>query len=134
MKKSFPTFIDEGCRAFEQITVSAGVRGAQLLVNVDELVNFVKAKICVQFATGVLQQALYFPSHPHPQSSSQLQRRFPPRRNAGETPVQQEPSQKGACGVWRVLENFIAGTHVLAEQMEAIMAGKLCPILKTTFQ
>lgn len=46
MKKSFPTFIDEGCRAFEQITVSAGVRGAQLLVNVDELVNFVKAKIC----------------------------------------------------------------------------------------
>ncbi len=46
MKKSFPTYIDESCRAVEQITVSAGVRGIQLLINREELVSFVKAKIC----------------------------------------------------------------------------------------
>jgi len=45
-----------------------------------------------------------------------------------------ELSLKGACGVWRVLETFIVGTHVLVCQMEAIMAGKLCPSLKTKFQ
>jgi len=46
MKKKFPTFIDESAQGFEQITVSAGVRGAQLLLNVEELVKFVEAKIC----------------------------------------------------------------------------------------
>ena len=46
MKKKFPTFIDESAQGFEQITVSAGVRGAQLLLNVEELEKFVEAKIC----------------------------------------------------------------------------------------
>jgi Cys-tRNA(Pro)/Cys-tRNA(Cys) deacylase len=46
MKKKFPTFIDESATEFDEITVSAGVRGAQLLLNVDELVKFVEAKIC----------------------------------------------------------------------------------------
>ena len=46
MKKKFPTFIDESAQNFEEITVSAGVRGAQLLLNVNELVKFVEAKIC----------------------------------------------------------------------------------------
>lgn len=46
MKKKFPTFIDESALNFERITVSAGVRGAQLLVRVDELVKFVEAKLC----------------------------------------------------------------------------------------
>ena len=46
MKKKFPTFIDESAQNFEEITVSAGVRGAQLLLNVKELVKFVEAKIC----------------------------------------------------------------------------------------
>ena len=46
MKKKFPTYIDESSRSFEQITVSAGVRGAQLLLRVDELVKFTEAKIC----------------------------------------------------------------------------------------
>lgn len=46
MKKKFPTYIDESAQNFEQITVSAGVRGAQLLLNVNELVRFVEAKIC----------------------------------------------------------------------------------------
>ena len=46
MKKKFPTYIDESAQNFEQITVSAGVRGAQLLLNVCELVSFTEAKIC----------------------------------------------------------------------------------------
>ena len=46
MKKNFPTFIDESAGNFERITVSAGVRGAQLLLRVDELVPFVGAKLC----------------------------------------------------------------------------------------
>ena len=46
MKKKFPTFIDESATEFDEITVSAGVRGAQLLLKVDELVKFVEAKIC----------------------------------------------------------------------------------------
>jgi len=46
MKKKFNTYIDESARNFKQITVSAGVRGAQLLLDVEELVKFVDAKIC----------------------------------------------------------------------------------------
>ena len=46
MKKKFPTYIDEGALNFERITVSAGVRGAQILLRVDELVKFVDAKLC----------------------------------------------------------------------------------------
>ena len=46
MKKKFPTYIDESSQNFEQITVSAGIRGAQLLLSVKELVDFVEAKIC----------------------------------------------------------------------------------------
>lgn len=44
MKKSFPTYIDESCLLFEKITVSSGTRGAQLLLNVSELLRFVNAK------------------------------------------------------------------------------------------
>ena len=46
MKKKFPTYLDESAEDFEQITVSAGVRGAQLLLSVSELVKFTEAKIC----------------------------------------------------------------------------------------
>lgn len=46
MKKKFPTYIDESAANFERITVSAGIRGAQLLLRVDELVKFVDAKLC----------------------------------------------------------------------------------------
>ena len=46
MKKKLPTYIDKSAQNFETITVSAGMRGAQLLLRVDELVNFVDAKIC----------------------------------------------------------------------------------------
>lgn len=46
MKKKFPTFLDESALLHEKITVSAGVRGAQLLLSVSELLPFVEAK-CV---------------------------------------------------------------------------------------
>ncbi len=46
MKKKFPTFIEESALNFERITVSAGMKGAQLLLRVDELVKFTGAKLC----------------------------------------------------------------------------------------
>jgi len=44
MKKKFPTYVDESALTFERITVSAGVRGAQLLLNTAELLQFTQAK------------------------------------------------------------------------------------------
>ncbi len=44
MKKQFPTYLHETATDFERITVSAGMRGAQLLLRVDELLRFVGAK------------------------------------------------------------------------------------------
>lgn len=46
MKKKFPTYIEGSAREFDEITVSAGIRGAQLLLRVDQLVKFVDAKMC----------------------------------------------------------------------------------------
>ena len=46
MKKKFPTFIEQSALDFEKITVSAGMKGAQLLLNVSELVKFTEAKVC----------------------------------------------------------------------------------------
>ena len=45
MKKKFPTYIESSALSFDEITVSAGVRGAQLLVNTKELIAFVGAKL-----------------------------------------------------------------------------------------
>ena len=44
MKKKFPTYIDESCLSHEEITVSSGQRGAQLLLNTTALVKFTEAK------------------------------------------------------------------------------------------
>lgn len=44
MKKKFPTYFDESVLTQERITVSAGVRGAQLLVEREALLGFVGAK------------------------------------------------------------------------------------------
>jgi Cys-tRNA(Pro)/Cys-tRNA(Cys) deacylase len=44
MKKTFPTYIDASAERFEKITVSAGVRGAQLLLCARELISFVCAR------------------------------------------------------------------------------------------
>ena len=45
MKKRYPTFIDQSAEQFEQITVSAGVRGAQLLLPREALVRFTGATV-----------------------------------------------------------------------------------------
>ena len=44
MKKKFPTYFSHFAEMQEKITISAGVRGAQLLLNTQELVAFVDAK------------------------------------------------------------------------------------------
>ncbi|MBO5213417.1 MAG: Cys-tRNA(Pro) deacylase [Clostridia bacterium] len=46
MKKKFPTYIDRACRDFEKITVSAGIKGCQLLIKSDEIVACVGAEVC----------------------------------------------------------------------------------------
>lgn len=44
MKKEFPTYFDESVNSRDKITISAGIRGCQLLLSKDELINFTKAK------------------------------------------------------------------------------------------
>jgi len=44
MKKDFPTFIDETAQLFEQIYVSAGVRGTQIKINPDGLKSLINAR------------------------------------------------------------------------------------------
>ena len=44
MKKKFPTWMDESALNFEEITVSSGTRGAQLLLDRAALLQFVQAK------------------------------------------------------------------------------------------
>ena len=46
MKKKFPTYIEESALKFEKITVSAGMKGAQILLNTQELIQFTEAKVC----------------------------------------------------------------------------------------
>ena len=46
MKKKFPTFIEESCMNFEKITVSAGIKGCQLLLCRKDLVSFTDATVC----------------------------------------------------------------------------------------
>ena len=43
MKKKFPTFFDETVSLYDEITVSAGVRGCQLLLSSEEIVKFTDA-------------------------------------------------------------------------------------------
>ena len=43
MKKKFPTYLQEDALGQERITVSAGIRGAQLLLEVARLIDFVGA-------------------------------------------------------------------------------------------
>ena len=44
MKKKFPTYFDSSVEKCEKITVSAGVRGAQLLLDTQALMKFVGAR------------------------------------------------------------------------------------------
>ena len=45
MKKAFPTLIDETCILFDQIAFSAGIRGKQIIMEPQQLVDFVNAEI-----------------------------------------------------------------------------------------
>lgn len=45
MKKKYPTYIDETCTLCDRIAVSAGVRGAQLLLDPARLVDYVGATV-----------------------------------------------------------------------------------------
>ena len=44
MKKKYPTYIDETAILFEEIAVSAGIRGEQILLHPEDLIAFVNAK------------------------------------------------------------------------------------------
>ncbi len=43
MKKKYPTFIDETCQLFDEIAVSAGERGHQMILPPDRLVELIDA-------------------------------------------------------------------------------------------
>ena len=45
MKKKYPTWFDEAVNEQEKITVSAGVRGCQLLLTAEDILRFTGAKI-----------------------------------------------------------------------------------------
>ena len=44
MKKKFPTFIDETCVLWDEIAVSAGMRGEQVILPPDDLAAIAEAK------------------------------------------------------------------------------------------
>jgi Cys-tRNA(Pro)/Cys-tRNA(Cys) deacylase len=46
MKKKFPTFIDETAQLFDEIYVSAGIRGMQIKISPTELVPLIEAPFC----------------------------------------------------------------------------------------
>lgn len=45
MKKKFPTYFDKSAETLEELTVSAGVKGMQLLLSREEIVRFTSAKL-----------------------------------------------------------------------------------------
>jgi len=45
MKKKYPTFFDETALLFEEIAVSAGERGHQMLLSPERLAQFVQAEL-----------------------------------------------------------------------------------------
>ena len=45
MKKQYPTFIDETCQLFDQIAVSAGERGHQMLIHYEAIIHLAGAKL-----------------------------------------------------------------------------------------
>ena len=46
MKTRFPTYRDETAVLFEEIAVSAGMRGAQVILNPEKLGEYVGAEFC----------------------------------------------------------------------------------------
>jgi Cys-tRNA(Pro)/Cys-tRNA(Cys) deacylase len=46
MKKEYPVFIDDSCKNFDFIYISAGVRGMQIKLKPDDLIKAAKADVC----------------------------------------------------------------------------------------
>lgn len=46
MKKKLPSFIDETALLFDEISISAGVRGCQVIINPEKLIEFIDAVQC----------------------------------------------------------------------------------------
>lgn len=46
MKKAYPTFIDESAELFDEIAVSAGARGQQILLAPGDLIKYVSMSSC----------------------------------------------------------------------------------------
>lgn len=46
MKKSYPTFIDETAELCDEIAVSAGMRGQQLIMQPQDLINYANMIVC----------------------------------------------------------------------------------------
>lgn len=46
MKKHYPTFIDETAELFDEIAVSAGARGQQIILSPQDLINYVTMTVC----------------------------------------------------------------------------------------
>ena len=46
MKKKFPTYMDETAILFDEIYISAGVRGCQLCISSEKLIEYISASIC----------------------------------------------------------------------------------------
>ena len=44
MKKKFPTYIEETAQIFDRISVSAGMRGVQVMLNPEDLAAYVEAQ------------------------------------------------------------------------------------------
>lgn len=45
MKKSYPTYLDDSCKAFEKIAVSGGVCGCTLWMNTEDVIKVTGAKV-----------------------------------------------------------------------------------------
>ena len=46
MKKKYKTFMDETAILFDEITISAGVRGCQLYLSREQLIDYIDATLC----------------------------------------------------------------------------------------
>ena len=46
MKKTYPTFIDETAQLYDEIAVSAGMRGQQLILSPDDLIDYTDMNVC----------------------------------------------------------------------------------------
>lgn len=52
MKRAFPTFIDETCREFDYLYISAGVRGLQIRIAPEALIRFARMQVVPLCSVG----------------------------------------------------------------------------------